>query len=58
VEAASAAVPGLSIYFHDPDMPIYLLALYAKNERGDLSAREKKEFAEFVKEVARRWRRN
>jgi hypothetical protein len=44
-------------YFHDPSMPIYLLALYAKNEKGDLSGREKKEFAEFVKEIARQWRR-
>src|SRR5687767_13254374 len=32
-------------YFHDPEMPIYLLALYAKNEKSDLSASEKKEFA-------------
>lgn len=44
-------------YFHDPEMPIYLLALYAKNEKGDLSAREKKEFAAFVKEITRQWRR-
>jgi RelE toxin of RelE / RelB toxin-antitoxin system len=44
-------------YFHDPAMPIFLLALYAKNEKGDLSAREKKEFAEFAKEIARQWRR-
>ena len=44
-------------YFHDPDMPIYLLALYAKNEKGDLRAREKKEFAEFAKEITRQWRR-
>jgi len=44
-------------YFHDPDMPIYLLALYARNEKGDLSAREKKEFAEFAKEITRQWRR-
>ena len=44
-------------YFHDAGLPIYLLALYAKNEKGDLSAREKKEFAEFAKEIARQWRR-
>jgi hypothetical protein len=44
-------------YFHDPDVPIYLLALYAKNEKGDLSAREKREFSEFVKEIMRQWRR-
>jgi hypothetical protein len=44
-------------YFHDLDMPIYLLALYAKNEKSDLSAREKREFAGFVKEIARQWRK-
>jgi hypothetical protein len=44
-------------YFHDPDMPIYLLALYAKNEKGDLSAGEKKEFSELVKEIIRQWQR-
>jgi hypothetical protein len=44
-------------YFHDSDMPIYLLALYAKNEKGDLTPTEKKEFARLVKEIARQWRR-
>ena len=44
-------------YFHDPDMPIYLLALYAKNEKDGLSAREKREFAEFVTQVVRQWRK-
>jgi hypothetical protein len=31
--------------------------LYAKNEKGDLSARDKKEFAEFTKEVVRQWQK-
>jgi hypothetical protein len=47
-------------FFHHPLMPIYLLALYAKNEKGDLSARDKKEFAEFAeftKEVVRQWQK-
>jgi hypothetical protein len=38
-------------------MPIYLLALYAKNEKDDLTAREKKEFAALTGEIARQWRR-
>ena len=42
-------------YFHDADMPI-CLALYAKNEKGDLSPREKKEFAVLVREIVRQWR--
>lgn len=45
-------------YFHDPGMPLHLLALYAKNEQSDLSAREKKEFTALVKELVRQWRRN
>ncbi len=44
-------------FFHHAHMPIYLLALYAKNEKGDLSARDKREFAEFTKEVVRQWQK-
>src|ERR1700704_5329151 len=32
-------------YFYNEDFPILLLALYAKNEKGDLTAAEKREFA-------------
>lgn len=42
-------------YFHDTGYPILLLALYAKNEKGDLTAAEKREFATFVKEIVRQW---
>jgi hypothetical protein len=31
-------------FFHDVDMPVYLMSVYAKNERPDLSPRERKEF--------------
>jgi mRNA-degrading endonuclease RelE of RelBE toxin-antitoxin system len=44
-------------YFHNEDLPIMLLALYAKNEKGDLSAREKRELAGLVKEVVAQWTR-
>jgi hypothetical protein len=44
-------------YFHDADFPVLLLAIYAKNEKGDLSAAEKKEFAALVKEIMAQWRR-
>jgi hypothetical protein len=44
-------------FFHHARMPIYLLALYAKNEKGDLSARDKKGFAEFTREVVRQWQK-
>lgn len=42
-------------YFYNADHPILLLALYAKNEKGDLTATEKKEFATFAKETVRQW---
>jgi RelE toxin of RelE / RelB toxin-antitoxin system len=44
-------------YYHHVDVPIFLLALYAKNEKADLTAAEKKEFAALVKELVVQWRR-
>jgi len=44
-------------YFHDSDVPIFLLALYAKNEKADLTAADKKEFANLVKALVMQWRR-
>jgi hypothetical protein len=44
-------------YFHDSDVPIFLLALYAKNEKADLTAADKKEFATLVKTLVMQWRR-
>jgi len=36
----------------------YNAEFYAKNEKGDLSAREKKKFAALVQEIKDQWRRN
>ena len=44
-------------YFHDSSIPVHLLAIYAKNEKSDLSTTEKKEFAALVKEIVAQWRR-
>jgi hypothetical protein len=44
-------------YFYNPDYPVLLLALYAKNEKADVSARDKKKFVALVKEIAAQWRR-
>jgi hypothetical protein len=44
-------------YFYSEDFPVLLLALYAKNEKSDLSAREKKTFAILVQEIVAQWRR-
>jgi hypothetical protein len=38
-------------------VPILLLALYAKNEKGDLSAAEKKELTALVKEIVTQWQK-
>lgn len=38
-------------YFHDDRMPLYLLALFAKNERADLSARERQMLAAWVRSL-------
>lgn len=44
-------------YFHNADYPIFLAALYAKNEKGDLSGQEKRKFAALVQEIKDQWRR-
>ena len=44
-------------YYHDDQIPILLLALYAKNAKGDLSAAEKKEIMALVKEIVAQWKR-
>ena len=44
-------------YFYNAEFPVLVMALYAKNEKADLSAREKREFAAYAKEAATQWRR-
>jgi hypothetical protein len=44
-------------YFYNADFPVFVMALYAKNEKADLSAREKKEFAAYAKETMTQWQR-
>jgi hypothetical protein len=44
-------------YFYSADFPLLLLALYAKNEKVDLSEREKKKLVDAVKEITGPWRR-
>lgn len=36
-------------YYHDPDNPIYLLTVFAKNEQSNLSAAERNALAKLVK---------
>ena len=35
-------------YFYDEDIPIYALLIYAKNERADLTAEQRKSVAAFA----------
>jgi len=43
-------------YFYNADFPL-VLALYAKNEKADLTARDKKALATNLKEITASWRR-
>jgi hypothetical protein len=44
-------------YFYNDAFPILLLALYAKNEKSDLTQTEKREFTRLVKEIVDQWKR-
>jgi hypothetical protein len=44
-------------YFCNESFPILLLALYAKNEKDDLTAAEKRELAASIKEKVSQWQR-
>ena len=38
-------------YFHSERMPLYLLTVFGKNERADLSMAERAALAKFVKRL-------
>ena len=44
-------------YFYNAEFPAVLMALYAKNEKADLTARDKKALAGDLKEIMASWRR-
>jgi hypothetical protein len=44
-------------YFYNEDFPVVLMALYAKNEKADLTARDKKALADSLKEIMASWRK-
>ena len=44
-------------FFHDAELPILLVAIYAKNEKGDLTGAEKKEFAALLKAFVTQWKK-
>ena len=44
-------------YFYNADFPLVLMALYAKNEKADLTSQDKKALAATLKEITGSWRR-
>ena len=45
------------IYFHhSQNMPLYLLTIYAKNEKVDLSPKDLKEISTIVQTIKDAWR--
>jgi hypothetical protein len=44
-------------FFHDAKVPVLLVAIYAKNEKGDLTAAEKKEFAGLLRTFVAQWKK-
>lgn len=44
-------------YFYNGDFPAVLMALYAKNEKADITARDRKEMTGSLKEIMASWRR-
>ncbi len=55
--AASAAAHEFIYYFYNADFPLLLLGLYAKNEKSDLNAGEKRKLVDAVKEITGPWQR-
>jgi hypothetical protein len=51
VQATSAAVLGSSIFFHDLNTTVYLLLVYAKAVRTDISPDAKKAVREFAERI-------
>ena len=44
-------------YFHSELMPLYLLAVFGKNEKANLSKEERKALAKAVRELVLTWKR-
>lgn len=42
-------------YVHSPDMPLYLLSIFAKNERANLTQGERNELAALVDLLVQVW---
>jgi hypothetical protein len=43
-------------YFHDEDMPLYLLTLFSKGDRANLSKAERNDLAELTALLVKTWK--
>ncbi len=43
-------------YYHDTRMPLYLLTIFGKGEKDDLTKAERNELAKLVKALVQFWR--
>ena len=44
-------------YFHSVEMPLYLLTLFGKNEKSNVSLEEKNALSKSIKRLVKYWRR-
>ncbi len=44
-------------FYHDPDVPIFVLTAYAKNERADLSQQDRNDFRKLTALLVRKFNR-
>ena len=44
-------------YFYNEDVPLLLMAIFAKNEKADLSERQKKASVRYAEEFVGQWRK-
>ena len=42
-------------YFHNEDLPLYLLTLFGKNEKANISMEEKKLLSKLVRDLVKYW---
>lgn len=42
-------------YFHSLEMPLYLLTIFSKNERTNISAKEKESLSKMVQQLVKNW---
>ena len=43
-------------YYHDEKMPLYIITLFGKNEKANLTKDERNELAKFVRVLVDHWR--